>query len=174
MTICNTFFEHENRRLYTWKSPGDRKRNQIDYIMINNRFRNSVKNTKTYPGADVNSDHNPVLCKLHVKLKKIAHRRVQDPQIDASALKQPDLQQKYLVDVRNRYEHLMIECMEQYRRENPEEKIDNKWDSLRKSIQTSNENLPIRKAKNKQTWMTDGILEKMSERKLKIPQNTQL
>ena len=35
--------------------------------------------------------------------------------------------------------------MDQYRRQDTEEKIDNKWDSLRKSIQTSNENLPIKK-----------------------------
>ena len=36
--IMNTFFRHHPRHLYTWKSPGDRVRNQIDYITVNRIF----------------------------------------------------------------------------------------------------------------------------------------
>ena len=50
--IMNTFFGHHPRRLYTWRNPGDRVRNQIDYITINKRFRNCLRQVKTYPGAD--------------------------------------------------------------------------------------------------------------------------
>ena len=39
--------------------------------MINTRFRNSVKQAKTYPGADIGSDHNPVVVKVKINLKKI-------------------------------------------------------------------------------------------------------
>uniref|UniRef100_A0A0B7BR26 Endonuclease/exonuclease/phosphatase domain-containing protein n=4 Tax=Arion vulgaris TaxID=1028688 RepID=A0A0B7BR26_9EUPU len=127
MVICNTFYQQESRRLYTWKSPGDRKRNQIDFIMIRNRFKNNVMNTKTYPGADINSDHNPVMIKLNIKLKKIDQPTRKEPHIDISALKQSEIQQKYCVEVKNKYECLMTECLEQYRRENPEEKVANKW-----------------------------------------------
>ena len=35
MVIMNTWFKKHPRRLYTWKSPGDCSRNQIDYIAIN-------------------------------------------------------------------------------------------------------------------------------------------
>ena len=38
--IANTWFKHPTRKLYTWKSPGNVKRNQIDYIMVGNRFSN--------------------------------------------------------------------------------------------------------------------------------------
>lgn len=40
--IANTWFRLHPRRLYAWKSPGDSYRNQIDYITINKRFRNSI------------------------------------------------------------------------------------------------------------------------------------
>ena len=60
--IMNTWFKNHKRRLWTWKHPGDRTRNQIDYVTINHRFRNSVQNAKAYPGADCDSDHNPVVC----------------------------------------------------------------------------------------------------------------
>ena len=39
--------------------------------MINTRFRNSVKQTKTYPGADIGSDHNPVVATVKINLKRI-------------------------------------------------------------------------------------------------------
>ena len=65
--IMNTWFQQPLCRLYTWKSPGDISRNQIDYIMINKRFRNCVKQARPHPGADINSDHNPVTIKLKVK-----------------------------------------------------------------------------------------------------------
>ena len=39
--------------------------------MINERYRNGVKNAKTYPGADIGSDHNPVVMKLQIKLKAV-------------------------------------------------------------------------------------------------------
>jgi len=59
--ITNTWYSLPNRRLYTWTSPQHTQnnivRNQIDYILINRRFRSSNKSTKTYPG-DVHSDHN--------------------------------------------------------------------------------------------------------------------
>ena len=39
--------------------------------MINQRFKNCVKKARTYPGADINSDYNPVIFKFKVKLIKI-------------------------------------------------------------------------------------------------------
>ena len=46
LSIMNTFLQQPERRLYTWKSPGDVKRNQIDYIMIRKRFSKHNQNNK--------------------------------------------------------------------------------------------------------------------------------
>jgi len=51
MVICSTLFKNHPRRLYTWKSPGDRVRNQIDCILVNNRYKKMVLNCHTYPSA---------------------------------------------------------------------------------------------------------------------------
>lgn len=62
------------RRLYTWTSPAHTEdiivRNQIDFILINRRFRNGIKSVKTYPSADAGSDHNLLLAKVKIKLRK--------------------------------------------------------------------------------------------------------
>ena len=73
--ICNTCYRHHPRNLWAWSSPGDQYRNQIDYITINNRFRNSITQVKTYLGADGGSDHVPVLSDMRVRLRKLKRRR---------------------------------------------------------------------------------------------------
>lgn len=45
-------------------------RNQIDLLLISRRFENSIKSANTFPGADISSDHGPVICSLRIKLRK--------------------------------------------------------------------------------------------------------
>ena len=60
----------------TWHAPNGRTDNQIDYILTPQRFKSSIitTSTRTYPGADIGSDHDLVLCNLKLKLciRKIA------------------------------------------------------------------------------------------------------
>ena len=74
MMIANIYFQHPKRRLCTWRSPGDIYRNQIDFILINKRFRNAVKQARTYPGADVGSDHNPLMIKMNMYAVEIQNQ----------------------------------------------------------------------------------------------------
>ena len=46
------------------------KRNQIDYFCIHERWKTSVVNTKTLPGADCGSDHELLVMSMRVKIKK--------------------------------------------------------------------------------------------------------
>ena len=43
----NTWFAAHPRRQYTRNSRGDRARNQIDHLMINERYRSSISNAGT-------------------------------------------------------------------------------------------------------------------------------
>lgn len=71
MTITNTFQNIHRRKRYTWKIPGDIRRYQIDYIILRKRFRNQEHRCKTYPGANVNSDHNLLIMKYNVLYEKL-------------------------------------------------------------------------------------------------------
>jgi len=73
------------REDYTWKAPGDRSRHQLDYILVKHRFRNSVKDVQTLPGADIDSDHNLLVAKICTRLKKII-RFQRRPQRDLEKL----------------------------------------------------------------------------------------
>ena len=70
-TRANTLFQQHKRRLYTWTSPDGQHRNQIDYILCSQRWRSSVQSAKTRPGADCGSDHELLIAKFRLKLKKV-------------------------------------------------------------------------------------------------------
>ena len=100
MVICNTVFKQPKRRIWTWQSPRS-ERYQLDYIMIRSRYRNTVTNCHSYPGANVNSDHNLVAVNLkQVRYKKIkgARKRLK---WNLSTLANEEIKKKYVNEVEN-------------------------------------------------------------------------
>ena len=71
LVIANTLFQQHKRRLYPWTSPDGQHQNQIDYILCSQRWRSSIKSTKTRPGADCGPDHELHITKFRLKLKKV-------------------------------------------------------------------------------------------------------
>ena len=71
MAIANTLFQQHKRRLYTWTSPDGQRQNQIEYILCSQRWRSSIQSAKTRLGADCDSDHELLIAKFRLKLKKV-------------------------------------------------------------------------------------------------------
>ena len=71
LIAANTFGSHKNSRIQTWHSPGGLYHNQIDYIFVSKRFSTSVNvnKTRSFPGADIGSDHDMVLMTFTLRLK---------------------------------------------------------------------------------------------------------
>jgi hypothetical protein len=86
LVITNTWFKKPKRRLYSWKAPGDRSPPQLDYILVKYRFRNSVKDVKTMPGADTDPEHNLLVAKICTRLKKIIKFQKRKPRWDLEKL----------------------------------------------------------------------------------------
>ena len=71
LVIANTLFQQHKRRLYTWTSPDGQHWNQIDHILCRQRWRSSIQSAKTRLGADCGSDHELLIAKFRLKLKKV-------------------------------------------------------------------------------------------------------
>ena len=100
LVIANTLFQQHKRRLYPWTSPDGQHRNQIDYILCSKRWRSSIQSAKTRPGPDCGSDHELLITKFRLKLKKAGK---------TTRLFRYDLNQipyDYTVEVRNRFKGL--------------------------------------------------------------------
>jgi endonuclease/exonuclease/phosphatase family metal-dependent hydrolase len=155
LVVTNTWFRHEKRRRYTWKKPGDTGRYQLDYILIKHRYRNSIKNSRAYPGADVYSDHNLVVTKIGLKLKKIARRNI-NKKWNMTGLedKKGQFQQAVETEIKNEKNFEVQD-------------INSKWIQIKDAITIgAKEIYGFQKARNvKKPWITSEMLHKMDERR---------
>ena len=71
LVIANTLFQQHKRRFYTWSSPDGQHQNQIDYILCRQKWKSSIQSEKTRLGADCGSDHELLIAKFRLKLKKV-------------------------------------------------------------------------------------------------------
>ena len=96
LVIANALFQQHKRRLHTWTSPDGQHQKQIDYILCSQRWRSSTEPAKTRVGADCGSDHELLIAKFRLKLKKV--RKTTRPfRYDLN-----QIPYDYTVDVRNR------------------------------------------------------------------------
>ena len=96
----STLFQQHKRRLYTWTSPGGQHRNQIDYTLCIQKWKNSIQSAKTISGADCGSDHEHRIAKFRLKLKKLA-KTTKPFRYDLN-----QIPYNYIVEVRNRFKRL--------------------------------------------------------------------
>ena len=93
------------RRFYRWSKP-----NHIDFILCSQRRRSSIQLAKTRPGADCGSDHELLIAKFRLKLKKVGITTIPF---------RYDLNQilcDYTVEATNRFKGLdLTECLKKYR-----------------------------------------------------------
>lgn len=47
----------------------------MDHILVRERYKNQVKDSKSYPRADINSHHNRVLIHCELKFKKLQKKQ---------------------------------------------------------------------------------------------------
>ncbi|GFO43306.1 craniofacial development protein 2-like protein [Plakobranchus ocellatus] len=155
--VGNTWFQQPPRRKWTWKSPGDETRNQIDYMMISKRYRNALLLAKTYPSVDCYSDHVPVEGKFKLKLKK-NNKPFTNIKFDLATLKtNQTIREKYQISVQNKFEAL-----------GDAEEVEQQWENFKSAImEAATEVIPKVKRKAKQKWMTEEILNLMNSNKQK-------
>jgi len=83
--------------------------NQIDYILCSQRWRSSIQSAKTRPGADCGSDHECLIAKFRLKLKKVG-KSTRPFKYDLN-----QIPYDYTVEVRNIFKGLdLIECLMNY------------------------------------------------------------
>ena len=71
LVIENTLFQQHKTRLDTWTLPDGQHQNQTDYIVCSQIWRSSIQTAKTSPGADCGSDHELLIAKFRLRLKKV-------------------------------------------------------------------------------------------------------
>ena len=109
LVIANTLFQQHKRRLYTWTSPDGQYWNQTNYIFCSQIWRSSIQSAKTRPGANCGSEHELLIAKFRLKLKKVG-KTTRPFRYDLN-----QIPYDYTVEVRNRFKGLdLIECLKNH------------------------------------------------------------
>lgn len=86
MMVGNTNFRKKHSKLWTFISDMSGSKTQVDYILINRKWKNSLKNCEAYNSfSNIGSDHRIVTAKLKLSLR--VPRKVARIRYDWNALK---------------------------------------------------------------------------------------
>ena len=99
--IGGTIFQHKEIHKLTWKSTDGRTVNQIDHVVINNKWRRSLKDVHTCRGADAGSDHYLVVSRLKLCLRKAPIKHDKQRRYNIVRLKHEDTESICTVELKN-------------------------------------------------------------------------
>ena len=105
LVLANTLGNHKPSRRWTWHSPDGTHHNQIDYILVKKRFRSGIKiaRTRTFPGADVGSDHGMVMMTFQARLKNSMKPTQPRIRFDLEKLKDPTVMNAFQATIGGRF-----------------------------------------------------------------------
>ena len=118
--------------------------NQTDYIFCSQRWRSSIESAKTRPGADCGSDHELLIAKFRLKLKKVG-KTARPFWYDLN-----QIPYNYTVEMRNRFKGLDL--------------IDRVPDELSTEVcdlvqETGIKTIPKKKKCKKAKWLSEEVLQ---------------
>ena len=127
--------------MYTWTTPDGKHRNQIDYILINKRWKSTIRDVRTKPGADCGTDHELLVATMQTKLKRLK----KGERLNAYDCK--EITPEYRVEIRNRFEVLE-------RDETETEAENNLWDKMKGAIlETAEKYIPKKRKESQNNTM---------------------
>ena len=110
LEIANTRFQKRKGKLWTYQSDMNQQRSQIDFIICRRKWRNTVKNCEAYSSfQSIGSDHRVVIAQIKLSLRTSKTPK-RPPTPEWSKLKADrNLQERYAVEVKNRFDLLTTE-----------------------------------------------------------------
>ena len=110
LQCLSTKFQKSKSKLWTHTYANGSKA-QLDYMMINKKWKNSAMNTEAYNSfASVYSDHRIVTSRIRLSLRSNKVKTQSTQRYDWSSLKNDaEVRDQYTITVKNRYEALLAE-----------------------------------------------------------------
>ena len=152
--ICNTRFGQKPQRKWIWASPDGIYKNMIDLILIQQRWKSSVINCRTFQSADICSDHSLVLCNIRLRLKKMHNKIQHRTRIDTSQLKGKKIRECYSKKLANDIAKIDLE-------ENLEEHAKKIEAAIKIAAEAT---IPVSRS-TKKSWISEDILKLADEKR---------
>ena len=123
---------------------------QIDYILMPQRFKSSINKagTRTFPGADIGSDHDLVMMSMRIRLKRVSHQEPSRIRFDVDKLKDPEVDAIFQAKIGGKFAVLRL----------LDQDIDSLTEEFNEVVRTTAEEVLGKRRVKKQPWMPDEVL----------------
>ena len=150
----NTNYQKREGKLWTYTYTNNTKA-QIDYVLINKKWKNSAMNCKAYSSFEgVSTDHRIVTAKKRLSLRKNAKRTATTKHYDWALLNNRDIRDEYILELRNRFETLQ----EKTEKSTPNDEYEN---FINAHLEAAAKCIPTKlKTKYRVPWETLAVREK--------------
>ena len=119
--------------------------------MIKRKWKSCIKNVKTYPVADCNSDHQLLVAKCKIRLKKM-QRQPLLPRFDTNLINH-----KYTVEVDKSFQDLL--------RYEDQKRSNGFWQAAKDIIMDTTSKTVQKKKRSRFSWISSETLEEIEKRK---------
>ena len=168
LKVTNTFGPHKPSRRWICHNSGGDYHNQIDYIMVKQRFQSSVKiaNTRSFSGADIGSDHELVMMTFRLRLQRMKNQGNIRIRFSLGKLKDPNIAEFFRASIGGKFAPLLA-------LESQDTEIDTLINSFNTAVAETANTILGKHRPAKQPWVTDNILKLCDKRReVKHKKNT--
>ena len=128
-----------------WIWPDKVTKNQIDFVLVGKRFRNGIQNSKSMPEADCESDLNPVVVAMKIRLQRVKKSK-KTVKWNTNDLKESENRNAYRIQLDQQLQEKKIdECIE----------VDEIWNRLKEGIATVTEEILLKGEAVKETELDE-------------------
>ena len=154
LACLNTNYQKREGKLWTYTYANNTKA-QIDYVLINKKWKNSALNCEAYSSFEgVSTDHRIVTAKIRLSLRKNDKRTATTKHYDWALLNNKDVRDKYVLELRNRFETLQ----EKTEKSTPNDEYEN---FVNAHLEAAAKYIPTKiKTKYRVPWVTLAVREK--------------
>jgi len=92
LKITNSFYRHKDIHKFTWEARGTKS--VIDYIIINDRLKSNIEDTRVFRGSEIDSDHKLV----ESKFKFLTHGKNSYKKKDTTIYRKPPAFKVHLLE----------------------------------------------------------------------------
>ena len=155
LCITNTMFQHKRIHQASWYPPNAKAQPSLkDYILVRQRMRSFMLDTRVYRGADIDSDHRLVVTSIVLKLNR-HKKKTMKSEFDVGLLAHDDVQSAFMESIQDRFNR---RCM------NVE--VNGRYSEMKEAIlEAAEEHLKCGR-KIQKSWLSDATLKIIEEKRM--------
>jgi hypothetical protein len=147
LNVRRTTFPHKDIHKETWYSADSRTANQIDHVLISNRFRSVLTDITALKEPDTGSDHNLLKINFEVKLRVKTGNKCNEERKMVNIFQNSKWKQEYAVEIINKF-HILENLDNEG---SMDSNINEKWENIKTIIKGTKQQL-IENAEGTETF----------------------